>query len=161
MLSMIAAMAHQRVIGNNNQMPWHMPADFAWFRKNTMGKPIVMGRNTWESIGKALPGRRNIILSRTSNNAYEGADQLGSIEEVLIVSQQVDELMIIGGAQIYQQFLPKADRLYLTFIDAAIEGDTFFPDYEEYAWKEVYRENYLADGKNPYDCAFVILDKSS
>lgn len=157
---MIAAMAHQRVIGNNNQMPWHMPADFAWFRKNTMGKPIVMGRNTWDSIGKALPGRRNIILSRNSNNTYEGAEQLASVEEVLAESQQVDELMIIGGAQIYEQFLPEAGRLYLTFIDAAIDGDTFFPDYEQYSWQEIYREKYLADHKNPYDCTFVILDKS-
>jgi dihydrofolate reductase len=159
MLSMIAAMAHQRVIGYKNQMPWHMPADFAWFRKNTMGKPIVMGRNTWESIGKALPGRRNIVLSRQGGQLYEGAEQFSSIESVITESQQVDELMVIGGAQIYQQFLPAADRLYLTFIDTTIKGDTFFPDYEQYAWREIYREDYMADEKNPYHCAFVILDR--
>lgn len=155
---MVAAMAKNRIIGKDNQMPWHLPADFAWFKRCTMGKPIVMGRKTYESIGRPLPGRLNIVLSRDPNLVIDGVTTVTTIEQAQHIVGDVDELMIIGGGSIYQACLPMANRLYLTFINANIDGDTLFPDWGE-GWELVSQESYIADEKNQYDMEFVVLDK--
>lgn len=157
-ISMIAAMAKDRVIGKDNQMPWHLPADFAWFKRCTLGKPVVMGRKTYESIGRPLPGRQNIVISRDANLAIEGVTTVTSIEQALEAAGEVDEVMIIGGGAIYKACLPQADKLYVTYIDAQIEGDTQFPYWGD-MFKENHSENYAADEKNAYDMRFVVLER--
>lgn len=157
-ISMIAAMAKDRVIGKDNQMPWHLPADFAWFKRCTLGKPVVMGRKTYESIGRPLPGRQNIVISRDANLAIEGVTTVTSIEQALEAAGEVDEVMIIGGGAIYKACLPQADKLYVTYIDAQIEGDTQFPHWGD-MFEETHSENYVADEKNAYDMKFVILER--
>ena len=157
-ISMIAAMAKDRVIGKDNQMPWHLPADFAWFKRCTMGKPVVMGRKTYESIGRPLPGRQNIVISRDDNLAIEGVTTVTSIERALEAAGELDEVMIIGGGAIYKACLPQADKLYVTYIDAQIEGDTQFPYWGD-MFKEKHSENYAADEKNAYDMRFVVLER--
>lgn len=160
-ISMIAAMAHNRVIGKNNTMPWHLPADLKHFKATTLGHPVIMGRKTYESIGKALPGRKNIVVS--SNQAYllNDAIVVDSCEAALKVAKiESDEVMVIGGGKIYDTFLPMADVLHLTFIDYAVEGDTQFPDYTASAnWQETASESHVKDDKNPHDYRFVTLVK--
>lgn len=159
-ISMIAAMANNRVIGLNNQMPWHLPADLAHFKKVTLGKPVVMGRKTFESIGRPLPGRRNIIITRDRNYHAEGIEVVYSPEEAMSAVSGTEEVMIIGGGHIYETFLPQADRLYLTFIDLDVAGDTCFPDYESVAtWQQVCTESYSPDERNEYSYQFVTLHK--
>ncbi|MCU8155305.1 type 3 dihydrofolate reductase [Vibrio vulnificus] len=161
-ISMIAAMAKQRIIGKDNQMPWHLPADFAWFKRCTMGKPVVMGRKTYDSIGRPLPGRLNIVISRDESLVIEGVTMANSIAHALALAGDADEVMIIGGGSIYAECLPKADKLYLTFIDATIDGDTQFPDWgEQWCWCESHREHYSADEKNRYAMDFVILERDN
>ncbi len=157
-ISMIAAMAKDRVIGKDNDMPWHLPADFAWFKRCTLGKPVVMGRKTYESIGRPLPGRQNIVISRDASLSIEGVITVTSIDEALAIAGNVEEVMIIGGGSIYQACLPKADRLYVTHIDADLDGDTQFPEWGS-EYQESYSESYLADEKNAYDMRFVVLEK--
>ncbi|WP_117235788.1 type 3 dihydrofolate reductase [Vibrio maerlii] len=159
-ISMIAAMANNRIIGKDNQMPWHLPADFAWFKRCTMGKPVVMGRKTYESIGRPLPGRTNIVISRDASLKIEGVVTVTSIEEALKAAGNVEEVMIIGGGSIYESCLPLADKLYLTFIQAEVDGDTQFPSWGE-AYQESYSEAFTANEKNQYDMRFVVLEKSS
>lgn len=158
-ISMIAAMAHDRIIGKDNSMPWHLPADFAWFKRCTLGKPIVMGRKTFESIGRPLPGRLNIVISRNPNFTAEDITVVSDIAAAKLVAGDAPELMIIGGGSIYQACLPIADSLYLTFIDADLEGDTQFPDWGEH-WHRVESQRYNADDKNAYAMEFVILERS-
>ncbi|EJG1163575.1 type 3 dihydrofolate reductase [Vibrio parahaemolyticus] len=157
-ISMIAAMADNRVIGKDNQMPWHLPADFAWFKRCTMGKPVVMGRKTYDSIGRPLPGRLNIVISRDESLSIEGVTTVTSVEKALEAAKGHDEIMVIGGGSIYEAFLDKADKLYLTFIDADVEGDTQFPQWSS-DFKETYSETYQADEKNAYNMRFTILEK--
>ncbi len=157
-ISMIAAMAKDRVIGNDNAMPWHLPADFAWFKQHTLNKPVIMGRKTFESIGKPLPNRRNIVVSRQTHSSTESLEYVESIEQALALINGVEEVMIIGGGTIYQACLPYASRLYLTFIDANIEGDTRFPEWGD-GWEETHTETYAGDEKNVHAMRFVILDK--
>ncbi|ARR45616.1 diacylglycerol kinase [Vibrio campbellii] len=157
-ISMIAAMADNRIIGKDNQMPWHLPADFAWFKRCTMGKPVVMGRKTYESIGRPLPGRLNIVISRDASLFIEGVTTVTSIEQALEVAGEVEEVMIIGGGAIYAACLPMANQLYVTHIEAEIEGDTQFPDWGN-EFKETYSEAYQADEKNAYNMRFTILEK--
>ena len=157
-ISMIAAMADNRIIGKDNQMPWHLPADFAWFKRCTMGKPVVMGRKTYESIGCPLPGRLNIVISRDASLFIEGVTTVTSIEQALEVAGEVEEVMIIGGGAIYAACLPMANKLYVTHIEAEIEGDTQFPDWGN-EFKETYSEAYQADEKNAYNMRFTILEK--
>lgn len=158
---MIAAMTPQRVIGLQGDMPWHMPADLAWFKRNTLGKPVIMGRNTWQSIGsRPLPKRTNIVISRTQSG-FSGAEHARSPAAALALVAGTDEVMVIGGAQIYTEFLPQADRLYITFITADLEGDSWFPAYEHLGWQQNLCEQRLADENNPYDCTFMILDRLS
>ncbi|EGU41715.1 hypothetical protein VII00023_17071 [Vibrio ichthyoenteri ATCC 700023] len=157
-ISMIAAMANDRVIGKDNQMPWHLPADFAWFKRCTMGKPVVMGRKTYQSIGRPLPGRHNIVISRDRDLIIDGVTMVTSIEQALAAADNVEEVMIIGGGAIYHACLPLADKLYVTHIDANIDGDTRFPAWDK-SFVERYSESYKADEKNAYDMRFVILEK--
>lgn len=130
MISLIVAHDEQRVIGYENGMPWHLPGDLKYFKEQTMGKPIIMGRKTFESIGKPLPGRRNIVITRNESYSAEGVEIVASLDEALSLVGEVPEIMIIGGEQIFRLALPIADRLYVTVIHHSFEGDTFFPEYE-------------------------------
>jgi len=154
-ISLIVAMANNRVIGKDKEMPWHLPADLAHFKAKTLGKPIVMGRKTYESIGRPLPGRLNIVMSRNKDYAIEGCEVVSSLEEALVLVKDVEEVMIIGGGYLYEEALPLADKLYLTFIDLEVHGDTLFPDYEKLPLTEITREKHLKDDKNPYNYEFV------
>jgi len=160
-LSLIWAMADNRVIGIENRLPWKLPADMKWFRQNTMGKPIIMGRLTFESFGaKPLPGRRNIIISRNPAYAADGIETYSSLEEALKATQNDDETMVIGGMSIYKQALPLADRLYMTQVHASVEGDAWFPEFDLQHWREAERRKYPADENNPYSYSFVVLNKA-
>ena len=154
-ISLIAAMANNRVIGKDNEMPWHLPADLAHFKAVTLGKPIIMGIKTYESIGRPLPGRKNIVISRNNSYTLEGCETVSSLEKAMELVSDVEELMIIGGGYLYSQTLSQADRLYLTFIDLDVDGDTQFPEFEHLELTEVKREKHLKDEKNPYDYQFV------
>lgn len=158
MISLIAALAADRVIGMENAMPWDLPADLAWFKRNTLNKPVIMGRLTWESIGRPLPDRKNIVISRHPGND-ERVTWVRSIEEAIAACGDVEEIMVIGGGRIYEQFLPLAQRLYLTHIDAEVEGDTHFPEYEPDEWQPVFSEFRDADEKNSHGCFFEILER--
>lgn len=142
-------------------MPWHLPADLAWFKQNTLGKPIIMGRKTWDSIGRALPGRRNLVISRDATFQPVGAECFSSPQAALIAAAHEPEVMIVGGAQIYQYFLANTDRLYLTLIGADFAGDTFFPDYNQYQWRTLAQVDHPADVNNPYPYSFLILERES
>lgn len=169
-LSMIVATADNNIIGKDNDMPWHLPADLAYFKKVTLGKPIIMGRKTYESIGMALPGRRNIVISRDENYVPQGKgaeriDVVTSVEQALALvdgsngNEQVEEIMVIGGGAIYQHCLPSADRLYVTHIKAAIEGDTQFPNYDDGSWHKVSSELRASDEKNIYALDFCVYQR--
>ncbi len=158
-ISIIAAVADNMIIGNNNSLPWNMPADLEYFKKNTLGKSVIMGAKTFESIGKVLPNRKNIILSYDKNYKVEGCVIATSIEEALKDVGESEEVMIAGGASIYKQFLPLANKLYLTFIHHDFEGDAYFPEFDVNQWKEEKRIDNEADEKNPYPYSFVILEK--
>jgi len=160
-ISIVVAMAANRVIGNNNRLPWHLPADLKHFKQTTMGKPILMGRKTWESIGRALPGRTNIVITRDENYAAPGCVVVHSIEAAMQAAQQQDEVMVIGGAEFYRQVLPRADTIYLTRIHQDFEGDAFFPELDETGWQEVARVDCDADDRNPCAYSFIRLDRVS
>ena len=139
-LCLIAALAQNRVIGRDNQLPWHLPADLKHFKAKTLGKPIIMGRKTWDSLGRPLPGRLNLVVSRQAGLQLEGAEVFPSLEAAIVRAdewareQGVDELMLIGGAQLYEQGLALAKRLYLTRVALQPEGDAWFPAFAEEAW---------------------------
>ena len=158
-VSIIAAMDHNRLIGNSNQLPWHLPADFAHFKSVTMGKPIVMGRKTFESIGKPLPGRANIVLSRNPDLSFEGVICVSNFADAVAAVPDAEEIMIIGGSTIYEMLLPQVNRMYLTYVDAGFEGDAWFPEFEESHWQEIETVIRPADEKNLYNCRFVTLEK--
>lgn len=159
-ISLIVARTVNHVIGKNNAMPWHLPADLAWFKKLTLGKPVIMGRKTYQSIGRILPKRPNIILSR-SDLDIEGAYTAKTLEQAVELAKSfsnVDEIMIIGGGELFKQAMPLATKLYLTEIQANIEGDTFF-EFAEQDWKLEKEETSQIDEKNKYLCRFMILSK--
>ena len=160
MLTIIAALAQNKVIGKQNALPWHLPADLKHFKALTMGKPIVMGRKTFDSIGKALPGRQNIIITRRGNVQAENCTIVGSLSEAIAAAGDATDIMIIGGASIYEQTLPMAERLCLTFVHHEFEGDTFFPEWEASEWHEVERVDCCADEKNAFDYSFVTLERA-
>jgi dihydrofolate reductase len=160
-ISLIWAMADNRVIGIENRLPWKLPADMKWFRKQTMGKPIVMGRKTFESFGaKPLPGRTNIIVTHDHSYQMEGTVVVHSIDEALQAAEQenAEEVMIIGGASFYEQMLPMTDRLYVTLVNGSFEGDAFFPEIDFSKWQEVERLEFEPDEKNEYGCSFLIYN---
>ena len=154
-ISIIVAKSKNNVIGKNNQLPWYLPADLHHFKSITMGKPIIMGRKTAESIGKPLPGRRNIIITRDKNFHANGCDVVHSIDDALNAEKTEKEVMIIGGANLYSQFLPRADCIYMTIIDAELEGDIFFPELNS-EWKLTSEEKFSGDEKNKYAYRFLI-----
>ena len=156
---MIVAHANNRIIGKDNDMPWHLPADLAYFKKTTLGKPVVMGRKTYESIGRPLPGRKNIVISRDENYKADGITAVTSVEQALKQAGDVEEVMVIGGGAIYQHCLPNADRLYVTHIKAAIDGDTQFPSYDNGCWQKVSSELRKSDEKNAYDLDFCVYHR--
>ncbi len=158
MISLIAALAADRVIGMENAMPWSLPADLAWFKRNTLDKPVVMGRRTWESIGRPLPGRQNIVISRSPGDDSR-VTWVSSPEEAIAACGEVPEIMVIGGGKIYQHFLAQAQRLYLTHIDAEVEGDTHFPEYEPDEWQSVFSEFHDADESNSHSYCFEVLER--
>ncbi len=160
LLSLIAAMAKNRVIGLNNQMPWHMPADLSHFKQVTMGKPVVMGRKTYDSIGRLLPGRRNIVVSRQQKPIGFIADWVHSIEDALAMLTAESEVMVIGGAELYRQTLPLADRLYLSEFDLDVQGDAFFPDYMSVGqWRLSSKQEFKADAKNQANYRFLQFER--
>lgn len=159
-LSMIAAMGKNRVIGLDNKMPWHLPADLKWFKKTTMSCPVIMGRKTYDSIGFPLPGRLNIILSRNVDLEIEGCTVVNSLDDALHATEGVDEVFITGGAHLYDKLIQDADCLYLTLINEEFSGDTFFPDYTQYNWNELERIENPADEENPYPYTFLKLERA-
>ncbi len=163
MISMISALAKNRTIGKKNALPWHLPADLKHFKEKTTGKTIVMGLNTFKSVGeRPLPNRKNVVLTDDKNyQAPTGVVLAHSIDEVLEMTKNDGEIMISGGAMVYKQFLPMADRLYLTYIDHDFDGDIFFPEFDMNEWKEVSRENHEPDEKNKYKYSFVVLDRAA
>ena len=159
LINLIVAMAKNRVIGVNNKIPWRLPADFAWFKKYTLGHPVIMGRKTFASIGKPLPGRRNIVVSRNPEWRAEGCEVFCSFDAALASCAATEQIFVIGGASLYSEALPVADRLYVTEVDATPEGDTFFPALSSAQWREHWREHHAADDKNMYAMDFVILNR--
>ena len=158
-ISMIAAMAKNNVIGIKNGLPWDLPADMKHFRETTSGKTVIMGARTFESIGKALPKRRNIVITLDKNQIAEGAEIVFSLDEAIESCKNEGEVMIIGGASIYRQFLPKAQRVYLTVIDGEFEGDAFFPEMDMNEWKIVNEEKHEADEKNSHPYTFKVFER--
>ncbi len=154
-LSIIVAMDENRLIGSDNRLPWHLPADLAFFKRTTMGKPIVMGRKTFESIGKALPGRRNIVITRNPEYSADGVEIVHDIDAAMALCAASEEIMLIGGANLYAQTLPRATRLYITRIHHAFDGDTWFPELDENAWRVEKREDFDPDHGNPYPYSFI------
>ena len=158
-LSIIAALAENRVIGRDNQLPWRLPADLAHFKRLTMGKPIIMGRRTWESLPGLLPHRTHLVITRNSDYRAEGAHVVHSINDAIELAGDAAELMVVGGARLYAQTIPLATRMYLTYVHQQIDGDTRFPDYEAGEWVEVSHERHSADERNPHDYSFVELHR--
>ncbi len=140
-ISMIAAMTVNRVIGKDNKMPWHLPEDLKHFKASTMGKPVIMGRRTFESIGRPLPGRHNIVITRQNDFSARGITVVSGFEEAKQAAADAEEIAVIGGGQLYRQILPVAEKLYLTLIDIDVEGDTYFPEWDDGSWKQECREN--------------------
>jgi len=167
-IALIVAMASNRAIGKDNTMPWHLPEDLKYFKRCTLHKPVIMGRNTYESIGRPLPQRCNIIISRNPGYQVEGASVVGSVDAALQLAAEYyrtaaapgdSEVMVIGGAQIYAQTLPLAERLYLTEVEASPDADAWFPEFVRAEWREVARETHPACARNPYPYSFVVLER--
>lgn len=158
-VTLIAAAASNGVIGSNNKLPWRLPAEMAYFKRETLHKPVVMGRKTFESLPKPLSERTNVILSRTMPEAPEGCVLVRSVSEAL-EKYAGERLMVIGGADVYGQFLPFADRILLTEIDRRIEGDAYFPSFDRAVWKLVSRVPGTQDEKNPLPYAFCVYERA-
>lgn len=159
-LSLIAAMADERVIGIENSLPWRLPADMKWFRQHTLGKPIIMGRKTYESFGaKPLPERVNIVVTRDKNYSSEGAVIVHDIEAAIAAAGDVAEVMVIGGASFYEQTIGLVERMYLTHVDAKIKGDAWFPKYDVQEWDVIEESKYSIDEKNSHTMCFQILSR--
>lgn len=166
-LCAIVARSRNNVIGKDNDLPWHIPEDMKWFKKSTMGKPVIMGRKTWESLPRLLPGRQNIILTRDVGLQVAGADVVQDLGQALsCIIGNPEEAMIIGGAEIYKLALDRLDRLYLTVVDADFDGDTFFPKLDLSKWHEIFREDHCGkkkDGgadKSAPAYSFMILERA-
>jgi len=158
-ITLIAARARNGVIGSNNQIPWKIPGELAYFKRMTMGHPIVMGRKTWESIGRALPGRRNIVVTRNGSYVAAGAEIVTGLDEALARAGGAAEIFVIGGAQLYAEALSRAHRILLTEIDADFSGDTFFPAVDLSQWREVRRERHPPAGDRPFEFSFVDYER--
>lgn len=166
-LAVIVAAAENGVIGSNNALPWHLPDDLRHFKRVTMGKPIIMGRKTFESIGHPLPGRCNIVISRDSGFAALDVASVASLAAALVLAQKValaagaEEAVVIGGAEIYALALPQADRLYITEVHASVPGDVLLPAIDWNQWREISRDRHAAAGENPYAYSFVVYERTN
>jgi dihydrofolate reductase len=159
-LSLIVAVSENNVIGKDDALPWSLPDDLKYFRQKTEGKPVIMGRKCYESIGRPLPNRRNIVVSRKEDLKIEGCEVVGSLEEAVEIAKgDAEEIFVIGGAQIYELALPLAGRLYLTRVHAEIDGDVFFPEVDENEWKEVSREEHDADQEHQDAFTFLVYER--
>ncbi|MEM7303933.1 MAG: dihydrofolate reductase [Pseudomonadota bacterium] len=159
-IAIIVAVANNRVIGANNEIPWHCPADLQYFKRTTMGAPIIMGRKTWQSLGiKPLPGRQNIVVTRDPEFSDSRCTVVNSIEQGLSEVSDQDKVFIMGGEQIYRQTLARADELYITEVNLSVEGDRSFPEISDDVWQLASEESYKADNKNPYDLKFKVFKK--
>lgn len=159
MINIIVAISNNRAIGKDNKLLWHLPNDLNFFKKTTTGHPVIMGRKTYEAIGKPLPNRLNIVISRNKNENQESLVYCNSLEEAITLAKTKDEeIFIIGGGEIYKQSLAVADTLYVTQVNVDIDGDTFFPEIDN-SWQPIFEEAHLADEKHPYDYTFLIYRK--
>lgn len=154
-LSIIAAMSENRVIGKDKGLPWYLPADLQFFKSKTLGHTVIMGRKTFDSVGKPLPNRRNIVITRQSNFSVEKVETAHSIEQALALVEGEEEVFIAGGGEIYRQSLAIADRIYLTIVHHKLDGDTFFPPFDESEWDLIEKKDRPADNKNQYSCSFL------
>lgn len=157
-ISVIAAMSENRVIGKDNKLPWYIPEDLAWFKEKTKGKPVIMGRKTHESIGRKLPGRLNLVISRDKGyvSSVKYVYTYNSLEDIIEEYEGMSELFIIGGSEIYKKAIPLADKMYLTKISANFEGDTFFPEYDESEWE---KKEHIIKGTKKYMLHFYTLER--
>lgn len=160
-VSFIAAMGENGEIGFEKRMPWRLPADLAFVKRTTMGHTLVMGRRTYESMGKPLPGRTNVVMTQNPDFSAEGVDVVHSVEETLARYGGVEELFIFGGSEIYRLFFPHADRLYITKIHQTFEADTYFPAFDESEWRIVSRAPGERNEKNPYDYEFLVYERAN
>jgi dihydrofolate reductase len=160
-VSMIVAASANNVIGDDGSLPWHLSEDLRRFKEITMGKPMIMGRLTYESIGKALPGRRSIVLTRQADYKPEGVEVVSTPEAALKLAGDADEVMVIGGGEIYRQFLPMTDRIYLTRVHTEFDGDTFFPEIREDEWRIVSSQPLPPNDERPFSISFQTLERVS
>lgn len=159
-VSLIAALDKNGVIGNkDNALPWYLPEDLKRFKSVTLGKPIIMGRKTFESIGKPLPERKNIVVTRNEKYEAPGCTVVHSPEEALRAAGDMPEVVVIGGGELFSQFMPRVTRMYLTLVDGEFEGNIYFPQWNPQEWRETFRESHQADGKSPYNYTFLTLEK--
>ncbi|WP_210397138.1 dihydrofolate reductase [Motiliproteus sediminis] len=164
-LAAIVAQAQNRVIGNRNRLPWHLPEDLKYFKSVTLGKPIIMGRKTFESIGRPLPGRTNIVVTRDPAYQRDGIEVVHSLDQAIERAEQValinggDEALVIGGAELYAQALPRIERLYLTQVHDEVEGDAYFPAFDPAEWQQSARQDFSSSGCNPFDYSFIVLER--
>ena len=160
MKAIVVAMDRHRVIGKNNQLPWHLPADLKHFKKTTMGHHIIMGRKTFESVGRPLPGRVNVVISRNPDFRADDVIVVHSLDEAYRVAVGDEQVFVIGGSEIFREALPGIERLYLTLIDHSFEGDTYFPELSLDDWILVSREDHQPDEKNRFPYSFVVYDRT-
>ena len=160
-ITLVVAHTENRVIGDRGGMPWHLPADLAHFKATTLGKPMIMGRRTFESIGKALPGRRSIVVTRVATWSAPGAEVAHSIDQALALCKGEAEVSIIGGGELFSALLPRATRIHQTIIHTELDGDTYFPELDPGAWREISRESRPPDDRNAYGLSFVELRRRS
>ena len=159
-ISAIVAASTNNVIGKNGDLPWRLPEDLQRFKAITMGKPMIMGRATWDSIGRALPGRQNIVVTRQENFVAEGCDVVATVDDAIAAAGDVEEVMIIGGGQLYRQLLPRTDRIYLTRVHANIDGDTRFPELHDGEWQVVAEENFPVSAEREFAFDILTLDRT-
>jgi len=159
-IALIVAVAKNGVIGAENSIPWYCPADLQYFKRTTIGAPVLMGRKTYQSLQiKPLPGRQNIVVTRDRECSCDGCDLVYSVEEGLQLAQSNERIFVIGGAEIYQQVFGRADELYITYVDTIVEGDRFFPSISVEDWHLIRHETYMADDKNPHDLQFKVFTR--
>ena len=159
-IAFVVAYDRGRAIGKDNRLPWRLPDDMRHVRNVTMGKPMIMGRRTWDSIGRPLPGRTSIVLTRDREFRCDGCLVARTPEQALKLAGAVPEIIVFGGARVFEEFLPRADRIYLTEVETRVDGDTHFPEIDLAEWREVERTRHPADERHPYAFSFVILDRA-
>jgi len=160
LLSLVAAAGSRNELGKDGKMPWHLPADLRHFKSLTLGKPVLMGRKTLAAIGRPLPERRNIVVSRDPGFRAAGCETAASLEAALALAGAVPEVMVIGGGEIYRAAWAQARRIYLTRVHGVFDADTFFPEIDPAEWREDAREDHLSDAKNPFAYSFITLERS-